>query len=178
LFFFAVYFLIIADSLKKQRLTTFEYLLLLLVFVLGLMLVCSSNDLLTVYLAIELVSLSCCLIAVFKKTSSYSTDGSIKYFVTGVIASAFVLLRSSFVYGLIGSLNFLDFFDSILWRCEILANVESCNMLCEISDVSFFDDKPSLKPLTLVHCEQVSQLPSQGKSVLGVTSCMGFAWLY
>lgn len=107
----AIYFLIIANFLKEQRLTSFEYLLLTMFSVLGLMLLCSSNDLLTAYLAIELASLSCYLLASFKKTSSYSVEGGIKYFITGAVSSAFFLLGSSFIYGITGSINFSDFYD-------------------------------------------------------------------
>lgn len=105
----AIYFLIIANSLKEQKLTSFEYLLLTLFSVLGLMLMCSSNDFLTIYLAIELASLSCYLLASFKKTSSYSVESGIKYFITGAISSAFFLLGSSYIYSLTGSINLFDF---------------------------------------------------------------------
>jgi NADH-quinone oxidoreductase subunit N len=107
----SVYFLFIADSLKYQRLTSFEYLLVLLFAVLGLMLLCSSNDLLTAYLAIELSSLAFYILAAFKKTSNYSAEGGIKYFVTGAISSAFFLFGSSFIYGISGTINFTDLGD-------------------------------------------------------------------
>ena len=105
----AIYFLIVANSLKEQKLTSFEYLLLTLFSVLGLMLMCSSNDFLTIYLAIELASLSCYLLASFKKTSSYSIESGIKYFITGAISSAFFLLGSSYIYSIAGSINLTDF---------------------------------------------------------------------
>ena len=66
-FFSAVYFLVIADSLKDQKLTSFEYLIIILFAILGLMLICSSNDLLITYLAIELSSLAFYILASFKK---------------------------------------------------------------------------------------------------------------
>ena len=108
-FFSALYFFIIADFLKNTKLTSFEYLLIMLFAVLGLMLLCSSNDLLTAYLAIELVSLSSYVLAAFKKTSSYSTEAGVKYLLTGAISSAFFLLGSSFVYGSSGTINITDF---------------------------------------------------------------------
>jgi len=107
----AIYFFIIANSLKEQRLTSFEYLLITLFAVLGLMLLCSSNDLLTAYLAIELSSLAFYVLASFKKTSNYSVESGIKYFITGAISSAFFLIGSSFIYGLTGSINFQILFD-------------------------------------------------------------------
>ena len=108
-FFSALYFFIIADFLKDYKLTSFEYLLILLFAVLGLMLLCSSNDLLTAYLSIELVSLSSYVLAAFKKTSSYSAEAGVKYLVTGAISSAFFLLGSSFMYAYSGTVNVTDF---------------------------------------------------------------------
>ena len=105
----AIFFLIISNFLKQQRLTSFEYLLMLLFAILGLVLLCSSNDLLTAYLAIELSSLASYVLASFKKTSSYSVESGLKYFVTGALSSAFFLLGSSFIYGFTGSINFIDF---------------------------------------------------------------------
>lgn len=108
-FFSSLYFFIIADFLKDNKFTSFEYLLILLFAVLGLMLLCSSNDLLIAYLSIELVSLSSYVLAAFRKTSSYSAEAGIKYLVTGAISSAFFLLGSSFIYGSIGTINITDF---------------------------------------------------------------------
>jgi NADH-quinone oxidoreductase subunit N len=107
-FFSALYFFIIADFLKEYKLISFEYLLILLFAVLGLILLCSSNDFLTAYLAIELISLSSYILAAFKKTSSYSAEAGIKYLVTGAISSAFFLLGSSFIYAYTGSINITD----------------------------------------------------------------------
>lgn len=108
--FSAIYFLLISDSLKEQRLTSFEYLIILLFAILGLLLMCSSNDLLLAYLAIELSSLAFYVLASFRKTSSYSVESGIKYFITGAVSSAFFLLGSSLLYGISGSINFNDFF--------------------------------------------------------------------
>jgi NADH-quinone oxidoreductase subunit N len=105
----AVYFIIIGDSLKEQKLTSFEYLFITLFAVLGLILLCSSYDLLTAYLAIELSSFSFYLLACFRKTSSYSIESGIKYFIIGSTSSAFFLLGSSFLYGCTGSICLEDY---------------------------------------------------------------------
>ena len=102
------YFMIIANFLKEQKLTSFEYLLIILFAILGLLLMCSSNDLLMAYLAIELSSLAFYILASFRKVSSYSVESGIKYFVTGAVSSAFFLLGSSLIYGFTGSINFSD----------------------------------------------------------------------
>jgi NADH-quinone oxidoreductase subunit N len=108
-FFSAIYFLLISSSLKEQRLTSFEYLLLILFSILGLMLMCSSGDLLTAYLAIELSSLTSYILASYRKTSSYSIESGLKYFITGAVSSGFFLLGSSFLYLNSGSIYFDDF---------------------------------------------------------------------
>jgi len=105
----SIYFFIIANYLKEQKLVSFEYLLLVLFAVLGFLLMCSSNDLLLGYLAMELGSFPLYIIASFKKTSSYSVDSGVKYFITGAVASSFYLLGSSMIYGFTGSINFSDF---------------------------------------------------------------------
>jgi NADH-quinone oxidoreductase subunit N len=108
-FFSSIYFLFISNSLKEQKLTAFEYLLVILFAILGLMLMCSSNDLLTAYLSIELSSLALYILASFQKTSSYSIESGLKYFVIGAISSAFFLLGSSLIYVFSGSIYFTDF---------------------------------------------------------------------
>lgn len=122
----AIFFLVISNSLKFYKLTSFEYLLILLFAILGLMLLCSSNDLLTAYLAIELTSLSSYVLASFKKSSSYSIDAGIKYFVIGAVSSSFFLLGSSLIYGFSGSIYFVDIWDllSINKTFPIISNIQ------------------------------------------------------
>ena len=132
-FFSTVYFLIIANFLKEQKLVSFEYLLILLFAILGLLIMCSSNDLLLTYLAIELSSLAFYVLASFRKISSYSIESGIKYFITGAISSAFFLLGSSFIYGLTGTINFSDLQD--LFDLSIF-HLDSGNFLYE--EIDFF----------------------------------------
>ena len=91
-----LYFLIISNVLKKYSLTCFEYLVLILFAIIGHILLCSADDLLTAYVAIELFSLSSYVIAASKKQSTHSIKGGLKYFITGSLSSAFFLLGSSF----------------------------------------------------------------------------------
>lgn len=135
-FFSALYFLLISNSLKEQKLTSFEYVLIILFSVLGLMLMCSSNDLLTTYLAIELSSLSLYILASFKKTSSYSIESGLKYFITGAVSSAFFLLGSSFLYIYCGSICFDDF-QCILYRTN-LPNPNMTNKMDSIFMLTYF----------------------------------------
>jgi NADH-quinone oxidoreductase subunit N len=108
-FFSALYFILISGSLNEQKLTSFEYLLIILFAILGFILMCSSFDLLIIYLAIELSSLASYLLASFRKTSSYSIESGLKYFITGAVSSGFFLLGSSLLYLHTGSIYLQDF---------------------------------------------------------------------
>ena len=87
----------------------FEYVTFILISILGLVLLCSANDLITSYLTIELHSIAFYLLAAFKKDSSYSIESGLKYFITGALSSAFFLFGSVTLYGSLGSVNFFDF---------------------------------------------------------------------
>ena len=89
-------------------LNNFEYIVLVSISVLGLLLLCSSNDLITAYLAIELQSVAFYIMSAFKKTSGYSIESGLKYFIIGALSSTFFLLGSAIIYGFFGSLNFDD----------------------------------------------------------------------
>lgn len=103
--------IIILPYLKKQKINSFEYIILLIFSIFGTLLLCSSHDLITAYLAIEVQSLSFYLLATYKKTSVYSTEAGLKYFVLGAFSSSLFLFGSSLIYGLTGSTNFEDFRD-------------------------------------------------------------------
>lgn len=94
--------------IKDQKLNQFEYLIIILISILGFLLLCSANDFLTAYLAIELQSLSFYIMAAFKKNSSFSVEAGLKYFVLGSFSSALLLLGISFLYGVLGTFNFGD----------------------------------------------------------------------
>ncbi len=101
--------LMIQPYLSAQKINHFEYLLLILFAILGLFLLCSANDLLTAYLAIELQSLAFYVLASFKKNSMFSVDAGIKYFILGAFSSSLFLLGASLLYGITGTINFEEF---------------------------------------------------------------------
>ena len=92
----------------KTAQNNFEYIVLILISVLGLLLLCSSNDLITAYLSIELQSVAFYIMAAFKRNSTYSIESGLKYFIIGSLSSAFFLFGSALIYGCAGSLNFDD----------------------------------------------------------------------
>jgi len=92
----------------KPLQNNFEYVILITISILGLLLLCSSNDLITAYLAIELQSIAFYIMSAFKRDSSYSVESGLKYFIVGSLSSAFFLFGSALIYGSMGSLSFDD----------------------------------------------------------------------
>lgn len=106
----SIFFLLtIQQYLTNQKINHFEYILIILFSILGIFLLCSSNDLIVTYLAIELQSLSFYVLAVSQKNSSFSVEVGLKYFILGAFSSGLFLFGSSLIYGVTGSLNFEDF---------------------------------------------------------------------
>ena len=104
-------FFIIEDYLNTQNINSFEYIILILFSILGIFIICSSNNLITLYLAIEIQSLSFYLLAAYKKSSIFSTESGLKYFILGSFSSSFFLFGSSLIYGATGTINFEDLKD-------------------------------------------------------------------
>lgn len=105
----AIFCLILCISYVQEfRVNSFEYFLLILLAVFGLMLLCSSYDLMSVYLAIELQSLCLYVLAAFNRESAYSTEAGLKYFILGAFSSGLLLFGISIIYAFTGTTNFED----------------------------------------------------------------------
>jgi NADH-quinone oxidoreductase subunit N len=84
----------------------FEYPILLLFGALGMCLMVSANDLLTLYIGLELQSLAAYVLAGFHRHDSRSAEAGMKYFVLGALASGILLFGASLVYGFAGTTSF------------------------------------------------------------------------
>ncbi len=82
-----------------------EYFALLLLAAVGMMFLVSSDDLLVIFTALELTSLSLYVLTAFDKRSAQSADAALKYFLFGGMSAAFTLFGFSLLYGLTGSTN-------------------------------------------------------------------------
>jgi NADH-quinone oxidoreductase subunit N len=100
---------IFEDNLIRQQINNFEYFILILCAVLGLLFLISSYDLISLYLAIEMQSLCLYVLAASKKNSSFSTEAGLKYFLLGSFSSALLLFGMSILYGCTGTTNFENF---------------------------------------------------------------------
>ena len=101
----AVVFLYSKDYLRDRQLFRGEYYLLGLFAMLGIMVLISAHSMLTVYLGLELLSLSLYAMVAFSRDDPVAAESAMKYFVLGAIASGCFLFGTSILYGVTGTLD-------------------------------------------------------------------------
>lgn len=84
----------------------FEFPLLVVLSALGMFVMVSANDLITLYIGIELQSLAAYVMAAFRRDDARSSEAGLKYFVLGALASGLLLYGASLIYGFTGSVHF------------------------------------------------------------------------
>ena len=99
--------IIISEKYRSlEKLYIFEYPVLILFAILGMLVMLSSNDFITLYLGLELQSLSLYVLAAFKKDSLKSSEAGLKYFILGALSSGFFLFGVSLLFGITGTTSF------------------------------------------------------------------------
>ena len=94
------------DYLKKEQAGRFEYPVLILYATLGMMMMISANDLISLYVGLELQSLALYVIASIRRNTLRSTEAGLKYFVLGALSSGMLLYGASMIYGFTGTTSF------------------------------------------------------------------------
>jgi NADH-quinone oxidoreductase subunit N len=94
--------------LISEKLDRFEYPILILFAVLGMMVMASSRDLMLLYIGIELQSLSLYVLAAYNRDSTRASEAGLKYFVLGALSSGMLLYGASMIYGFAGSTGFSE----------------------------------------------------------------------
>jgi NADH:ubiquinone oxidoreductase subunit 2 (subunit N) len=100
---------LLQDYIIEYKVNNTEYDLLMLYAILGLTMLISANDFATIFLALELQSLSLYMLSGFKKNSIYSIESGLKYFIVGALSAAYFLLGWSLLYGTSGLFILLNF---------------------------------------------------------------------
>jgi NADH-quinone oxidoreductase subunit N len=104
----AIALLMSVDYWRSHGGVKFEYPVLVLLATTGMMMMISANDLISLYVGLELQSLSLYVLAAFKRDSAFSAEAGMKYFVLGALSSGMLLYGASLVYGFTGSTLFPD----------------------------------------------------------------------
>jgi len=113
--FFHVIFLIIAgatiltsmDFLERERIHHAEFYVLLLFATAGMLMMSGSNELIMMFLGLEVLSIATYVLAGFRRTDLKSNESALKYFLLGSFSSAFFLYGTALVFGATGSTNLI-----------------------------------------------------------------------
>ncbi len=91
---------------EREKMARFEYPVLVVLATLGMLMMISANDLIALYIGIELQSLALYVVAAFHRDALRSTEAGLKYFVLGALSSGLLLYGASFIYGFAGTTRF------------------------------------------------------------------------
>ena len=94
--------------LARTKMDSEEYPVLIMLATVGMLLMISANDLISLYMGIELQSLALYVVAAINRDSAKSSEAGLKYFVLGALSSGMLLYGASLVYGLTGHTQFAD----------------------------------------------------------------------
>jgi NADH-quinone oxidoreductase subunit N len=106
------------DYNQREDIARFEFPVLIIFAVLGMIVMVSAGDLMTLYLGFELQSLAMYICAAIARDSLRSTEAGLKYFVLGALASGLLVYGISLVYGFAGTTNFVSL-------AKVLANSQA-----------------------------------------------------
>jgi len=91
---------------EREGMARFEFPVLVLLATSGMLAMISANDLMSLYIGLELESLSLYVLASFKRDEVRSTEAGLKYFVLGALSSGMLLYGCTMVYGFAGTTSF------------------------------------------------------------------------
>lgn len=102
----ALALLLAFDDFARSRILLFEFPVLILLATLGMLMMVSANDLIALYLGLELQSLALYVVAAFKRDDVRSSEAGLKYFVLGALSSGMLLYGASMLYGVTGATGY------------------------------------------------------------------------
>jgi NADH-quinone oxidoreductase subunit N len=102
----AVAIILSGRFLQRVGMAKFEYIILMLLASVGMMMMISANDLISLYMGLELQSLALYVVAAINRDNAKSSEAGLKYFVLGALSSGMLLYGASLVYGFTGSTSF------------------------------------------------------------------------
>ncbi len=109
------------DWFKREKLDQYEYSILMIFAVLGMGIMVSAGNLLTMYVGLEMQALALYVMAAFNRDSLRASEAGLKYFVLGALSSGMLLYGMSLIYGFTGTLSFAQI-------ASVLGGQEDVNM--------------------------------------------------
>ena len=121
--------------LAKDDINKPEFSILVLLALVGMMLMISANDLMSLYMAVELQSLPLYVVAAMRTKSLPSSEAGLKYFLLGALSSGLLLYGASLVYGFAGTTSFAGIASAV--SSDQLPSVFIVGMVFMISGIAF-----------------------------------------
>ncbi|WP_239615809.1 NADH-quinone oxidoreductase subunit N [Cohnella mopanensis] len=180
LVFLGASFFIVFSSLGTVRDTDVpvkaELYYLVLPAALGAMVMSSSGDLITLFVGLELLSITTYILVATRKRNRLSSEAAFKYVVMGGVASAFILYGMSFLYGLTGGTNFAFIAQGLGSAIE---NFEALLYICFFLMIAGFAVKLALAPFHVWAADVYQGAPTPVTAFLAVVAKgAAFAMLY
>ena len=107
------------DYMSRRGILRFEYPLLIALAVVGMMMMVSAGDLMSLYMGVELQSLALYVVAAMRRDSERSTEAGLKYFVLGALSSGLLLYGASLTYGYAGTTLFSGIIEAAEGRAPL-----------------------------------------------------------
>ncbi|MGL4439352.1 MAG: NADH-quinone oxidoreductase subunit NuoN [Bosea sp. (in: a-proteobacteria)] len=95
-----------SDYIRREGMAKFEFPILIVLATIGMMMMISANDLIALYVGVELQSLALYVVAAMNRDDAKSSEAGLKYFVLGALSSGMLLYGMSLVYGFTGTVTF------------------------------------------------------------------------
>jgi len=94
--------------LESKKIERNEFYVILLLAIAGMIFISSSNDLISIFISLEIFSIALYVLVSFEKVSKKSIEGATKYFILGTFSAAILLYGIILIYGVVGSTNIMD----------------------------------------------------------------------
>ncbi len=94
------------DFMRRRNIDLFEFPILIVLATLGMLLLTAAQNLLALYLGLELMSLALYVIAAFDRDNARASEAGLKYFALGALSSGMLLYGASLLYGFTGTVSF------------------------------------------------------------------------
>ena len=133
----AVVIIMARGFMQNENLARFEVPVLMILAAVGMGMMISANDLIALYMGIELQSLALYVLAAIKRDSLRATEAGLKYFVLGALSSGMLLYGASLIYGFSGSTNFAGIAESFTVEDGILPLAQVVGMVFLLAGLAF-----------------------------------------
>ena len=107
------------DYMRREKIDLFEFPVLVIIATLGMLMLISAQNLISLYLGLELMSLSLYVIAAFHRDNVRASEAGLKYFALGALSSGMLLYGASLLYGFAGTVSFTGIAAAIQGKASV-----------------------------------------------------------